>query len=174
MIIDTDSFAVRRLGEQRLDPSRTALVIVDMMNRFCDAEWLSGGDESRARYFERELKRITPNIQQVLKAFRESGGLVVHVVCARWTEDARESVPYQRGRDYGMFDSEAMSVIDALAPVSGEILIRKVCSSAFTGTGLDYMLKNAGIEHVVLSGQYGNACVFYSLIQSRGSLWLAT
>ncbi len=49
----------------------------------------------------------------------------------------------------------------------GEVVIRKVGSSAFTGTGLDFLLRNAGIEYVVLSGQYGNACVFYALIQSR-------
>jgi hypothetical protein len=29
------------------------------------------------------------------------------------------------------------------------------------------MLRNAGIENVVLGGQFGSACVFYSLIQSR-------
>ena len=35
------------------------------------------------------------------------------------------------------------------------------------GTGLEFLLRNAGIENVVLCGQYGNACVFYTLIQSR-------
>ena len=177
MIIDTDNFVVRRMGDDEgLDPARTALVIVDMMNRFCDAEWLSGGDAERARWFREELGRIVPNIQIALEAFRRSDGLVVHVVNAKWTEEGRETVPYQRGRDYGMFDTEAMSVIRQLAPKPGEIVIRKVASSAFTGTGLEFMLRNVGVQNVILSGQYGNACVFYSLIQSRefgfDNIWL--
>ena len=168
MIIDTDSFTVKRLGKgEGLDPAHAALVIVDMMNRFCDAEWLAGGDAARERWFRQELDRVIPNVLTALEVFRRHGGLVVHVVNAKWTEEGREAVPYQRGRDYGQFDSEAMSVIEPLAPRPGEILIRKVTSSAFTGTGLDFLLRNAGIERVVLSGQFGNACVFYSLIQSR-------
>ena len=69
-----------------------------------------------------------------------------------------------------------MSVIPELTPVPGEIVIRKVASSAFMGTGLDYMLRNAAIEHVAIAGQYGNACCFYSLIHSRetgfDNVWL--
>ncbi len=177
MIIDTDSFTVKRLGKgEGLDPAHAALVIVDMMNRFCDAEWLAGGDAARERWFRQELDRVIPNVLTALEVFRRHGGLVVHVVNAKWTEEGREAVPYQRGRDYGQFDSEAMSVIEPLAPRPGEILIRKVTSSAFTGTGLDFLLRNAGIERVVLSGQFGNACVFYSLIQSRefgfDNVWL--
>ena len=60
-----------------------------------------------------------------------------------------------------------MSVIDQLAPLPGEMLIRKTTGSVFTGTGLEYLLHQAGVENVVLCGQYGSACVFYSLIQSR-------
>ena len=168
MLIDTDQFKTRRLeAPDALPPDRSALIIVDMMNRFCDPEWLSQGSASGVRFFAAELPRIIPIIQQVLEAFRAAGGLVVHVVNARWTQEGREVVSYQRGRDYDLFDTEAMSVIDALAPRPDEILIRKVTSSAFTGTGLDFLLRNAGIEHVVLSGQYGSACVFYALIQSR-------
>lgn len=86
---------------------------------------------------------------------------------AKWTEEGREVVRYQRGRDYDLFDTNQMSVIDALKPQPGELQIRKVTSSAFTATGLEFMLRNAAIDNVVLTGQYGSACVFYSLIQSR-------
>jgi len=177
MLIDTDSFATRRIDPaRRLAPDRTALLIIDMMNRFCDAAWLAGGNAQRAEWFQEELARIIPNVQACLEAFREAGGLVVHVVNAKWTDGAKEAVPYQRGRDYDLFDTDAMSVIDQLAPRPGEIIVRKVASSAFTGTGLEFLLRNADIENIVLSGQYGDACVFYSLIQSREfgfeNLWL--
>jgi maleamate amidohydrolase len=168
MLIDTDQFVVRRITEQdRLPPDMTALIMVDMMRRFCDPQWLAGGNVTAAQWFGAELEGIIPNLRRLLHRFRETGALVVHVVNAKWTVEGRDVVPYQRGRDYDLFDTPAMSVVDALAPRPGEIVVRKVASSAFTGTGLEFLLRNAGIEHVVLTGQYGSACVFYTLIQSR-------
>ena len=168
MLIDTTQFKANHLAEDAvLPPEKTALIIVDMMRRFCDPAWLSGGNAESERWFTSELQSVIPNLRAILDAFRVAGGLVVHVVNAKWTKEAREAVPYQRGRDYDYFDSQAMSVIDELAPQREEIIVRKLTSSAFTGTGLDYMLNNAGIRNVVLTGQYGGACVFYSLIQSR-------
>jgi maleamate amidohydrolase len=176
-MVDLSVFHTKRLGEgDVLPPDKTALIIVDMMNRFCDVQWMSHGNEERAQWVAAELAVIIPNIRKVLDAFRKAGGLIVHVVNARWTKDGRDVVKYQRGRDYDFFDTPAMSVIEELRPQRGEIIVRKVTSSAFTGTGLDFMLNNAGIENVVLSGQYGSACVFYSLIQSRefgfSNVWL--
>jgi nicotinamidase-related amidase len=168
MIIDTDDFHMKTIQVgARLDASKSALVIIDMMNRFCDAKWLANGDENKEQWFEDGLDKIIPNLQLVLEDFRACGGLVVHVVNAKWTESGRDVVPYQRGRDYELFDSQPMSVIKPLAPKQGEVVIRKVASSAFTGTGLEFILRNAGIESVILGGQYGGACVLYSLIQSR-------
>ncbi|MDA0746728.1 MAG: cysteine hydrolase [bacterium] len=168
MVIDTDALTLRHLDPQATLPAqKTALVIIDMMERFCDPSWLAGGNESRAQWFQAELDAVIPNLRTTLDAFRSQNALIVHVVNAKWTETGREVVPYQRDRDYELFDSDPMSVIAPLAPRPGEIIVRKVASSAFTGTGLDFLLRNAGIEHLVLSGQYGNACVFYTLIQGR-------
>jgi nicotinamidase-related amidase len=166
--VDLRAFQKRRIGkDETLAADKTALIIIDMMNRFCDPKWMSGGDPAGAKRVAAKLAGIIPSIQSALESFRQAGGLVVHVVNAKWTESGREVVKYQRGRDYGLFDSREMSVIDELKPREDEIIIRKVASSAFTGTGLDFLLNNAGIENVVLAGQFGTACVFYSLIQSR-------
>lgn len=168
MNINTDDFQVRRIeAGVKIEAPKSALVIVDMMNRFCDAKWLANGDEGKEQWFEDNLDSIIPNLQLVLEDFRACGGLVIHVVNARWTESGRDVVSYQRGRDYDLFDSQPMSVIGPLAPKPGEVVIRKVASSAFTGTGLEFILRNAGIESILLCGQYGGACVLYTLIQGR-------
>ena len=150
-----------------LEPRRSALVIIDMINRFCDPGWLSPNDPKREAWLQSELEGVIGGVRKALEGFRKTNGLVIHVVNARWTLDGRDVVPYQRGRDYELFDTHAMSAIDELAPIAGEVTVRKVASSAFTGTGLDFLLNNAGIQNVVLCGLSGNACVFYSLIQSR-------
>jgi len=168
MLIDTAQFVTRRLGQgERLPADKTALVIIDMMRQFCDPRWLAGGDTDKESYLAGRIAAVVPSIRLALDAFRAAEALVAHVVNARWTHDARDVVPYQRGRDYGLFDEPRMAVIDELAPLPGEVVVRKVASSAFTGTGLDFILRNARIENVVLSGTWGSACVFYSLIQSR-------
>ena len=168
MLIDTDAFVTQRIGEDEvLEPEKTALVIIDMMNRFCNPVWLAQGNHQKAEWFARELDYVIPNVTDALHMFREAGALIVHAVCARWTLDARDAPLHMRDRDYDLFDSPAMSVIDQLAPLPGELLVRKTTGSVFTGTGLEYLLHNAGIENLVLCGQYGSACVFYSLIQSR-------
>ena len=168
MLIDMDQFKVRRIEPGcELNARQTALVIVDMMERFCEATWLAQGNAERLRFYEREFDRIIPVIGTTLEAFRSADALVVHVVNARWTHDGRDVVPYQRDRDYDLFDSAAMSVIEPLAPRSGEVVVRKVASSAFTGTGLEFILRNAEIRNLAICGQYGDACCFYTLIQSR-------
>ena len=168
MLIDTDSFVTQRIAEDEiLEPEKTALIIIDMMNRFCNPVWLAQGNHQKAEWFARELDYVIPNVTDALHMFRAAGALVVHAVCARWTLDKRDAPLHMQERDYDLFDSPAMSVIDQLAPLPGELLVRKVTGSVFTGTGLEYLLHNAGIENLVLCGQYGSACVFYSLIQSR-------
>ena len=168
MLIDTDTFVTQRIAEDEvLEPEKTALVIIDMMNRFCNPVWLAQGNHQKAEWFARELDYVIPNVTDALHMFRAAGALVVHAVCARWTLDKRDAPLHMRERDYDLFDSPAMSVIDQLAPLPGELLVRKTTGSVFTGTGLEYLLHNAGIENLVLCGQYGSACVFYSLIQSR-------
>ncbi len=168
MLIDTNDFVTLRIAENEvLEPDKTALIIIDMMNRFCNPVWLAQGNRHAKEWFAQELSYVIPNVTDALHRFRAAGALVVHAVCARWTLDKRDAPLHMQARDYDLFDSPAMSVIDQLAPLPGEMLVRKTTGSVFTGTGLEYLLHNAGIENLVLCGQYGSACVFYSLIQSR-------
>lgn len=174
MLIDTGHFRTIHLSESdRLPADKSALIIVDMSNRFCDPVWMSKNiptgetQQERGKWFAVELPVVIEGAKVALDAFRSVHAMVVHVITGRLTAEGRELVPYMRERDYDLADTEAMSVIESLAPLNGEVLIRKPASSSFTGTGLDYLLHNAGIEHIVLAGQFGDACVFYTLIQSR-------
>ena len=136
MLIDTDDFVTQRIAEDEiLEPEKTALIIIDMMNRFCNPVWLAQGNHQKAEWFARELDYAIPNVTQALHMFRAAGALVVHAVCARWTLDKRDAPLHMRERDYDLFDTPAMSVIDQLAPLPGELLVRKTTGSVFTGTG---------------------------------------
>ena len=100
VLLDTSELKPRRIPPNtRLEPKQSALVIVDMMNRFCDPGWLSGRDREKSDWLQRELEGVIGGIKRALDAFRRADGLVVHVVNAKWTADGREAVPYERGRD---------------------------------------------------------------------------
>lgn len=92
------------------------------------------------------------NLKLALEAFRSAAATVIHVVVGKWTDDGRDLVGYMRDRDYDQVGSPSMSVVDDLPPRSGEIVIQKPASCSFTGTGLDYLLRNAGVRNVTVHG----------------------
>lgn len=162
------SGAVQRISSlETLPAKQTALIIVDMIKRFCDSAWCARGDADRQAWIAGQLQAVTRNIRRMLDAFRKERALVVHVVHGKWTVEDREVPGYSRGREYDLFGTADMSVIDELAPIPGEMVVPKVAGSSFIGTGLEYFLRNAGIENLVLCGQQGDACVLYTTIGGR-------
>jgi nicotinamidase-related amidase len=61
----------------------------------------------------------------------------------------RYSVPGTRGHDF----------VAELAPLPGELVVRKYRSSAFFGTNLDLLLRSNGIKTVVIGGCTTEGCV---------------
>ncbi|MGQ0568569.1 MAG: cysteine hydrolase family protein [Armatimonadota bacterium] len=51
------------------------------------------------------------------------------------------------------------AIIPPLAPRSDEIVLNKVTRSAFSSTGIDQILRNLGVEGLVMTGVATNACV---------------
>ena len=50
MLIDTDDFVTQRIAEDEiLEPEKTALIIIDMMNRFCNPVWLAQGNHQKLK-----------------------------------------------------------------------------------------------------------------------------
>jgi nicotinamidase-related amidase len=78
---------------------------------------------------------------------------VIHVRTAGRLPDGRDLSRKTRGQGItagrGSVDTELMP---AVAPRPDEIVLDKPASGAFTGTGLDELLRNLGIAHVILGG----------------------
>ena len=55
--------------------------------------------------------------------------------------------------------SEWGDFIPDVKPLPGEIVMTKTCSSAFTGTMLNQVLRNLGIKEVIIVGFYTDQCV---------------
>lgn len=131
--------------EFEFDVAHTALVIIDMQRDFIEPGGFGetlGNDVSL-------LEAIVPACQAALAAWRGAGGWVVHTREAH-KPDLSDCPPAKRNRgnprlrigDAGpmgrilVAGEPGNQIIDALAPVAGELVIDKPGKGAFYATGL--------------------------------------
>ncbi len=154
------------LPEVRLKHGNTALLIVDM--QYLDAHKDYGmflnarrkGVEQALQYYRDRLEVIVPNIARLQQAFRMRGMEVIQTKIASLTLDGRER---SRGhRDKGIFapkGSKDAEILEELNPLENEIVLPKTASGVFNSTAIDQILRNLGIENLVITGVVTNNCV---------------
>ncbi|HZP41859.1 MAG TPA: isochorismatase family cysteine hydrolase [Candidatus Binatia bacterium] len=163
--------------EFTLAPARTALVLIDM--QYLDAHPDYGlGKVLRERYPEaagyfcdRLAKTVIPNQRRLLAAFRDARLRIVHLTVGAHLPDNSDFVPLRREADerveretgkkpvcYPMGTFEH-GILPEVAPRPGELVLNKVSRSAFTSTGLDQILRNMGVDHLLVTGVMTNSCV---------------
>src|SRR6266513_2409852 len=151
-----------------LDWARTALVIIDMQRDFMEP----GGFGETLGNDVSQLARAVKPIAAVLGAARDSGMLVVHTREGHLPDmsDAppakiERGAPSMRIGDPGpmgriLIRGEAgHDIISELYPVAGEPVIDKPGKGAFYATDLDALLRNFGIQHLLVAGVTTEVCV---------------
>ena len=152
-----------------LDPSHTALLIVDMQRDFCCA----GGSFDRLGVDLSMYPPVIDRIGGLLEGARQSRVLPVFIQMTVLPNRASES-PAQirfnlRLHDghhgqaeplaYTLDGSEGQRFVPGLEPQDGELIVKKYRSSAFWGTNLALLLRSNGIKSVVVSGCTTEGCV---------------
>jgi nicotinamidase-related amidase len=162
--------------EFRFELATTALVIIDMQRDFIEP---GGFGESLGNNVAL-LSAIVPACQSVLAAWRRAGGLVVHTREAH-QGDLSDCPPAKRDRGHPRLrigDPGPMGriliagepgnqIIDALAPVDGEIVIDKPGKGAFYATPLQALLQARGIRQLVFMGVTTEVCVQTSMREAN-------
>lgn len=159
-----------------VDWMRAALLAIDMQNYGCSLEAGLGPmlserhPEIAAYYLPRVTDTVVPNARRLLEAFRAADRRVVFTRHGPLLADGSDMVARRRRRDReslastgtpalwhrGTFEHE---VVAALAPVAGELVIDKNTSSAFSSTGIEWLLRNMDVETLVLVGMATDMCV---------------
>jgi len=154
----------------RLQPGKTALVVVDMQRAFLDP-----GEAMEVP----PARDIVPQIQALLDLFR---GKRLPVVFTEFTYS--EAVPVLVGllhpehrraapgaqRGFGRPSSSCLAgepnvrVVPELAPQPGELVMTKHYYDGFNGTALDAALRVRGVTHLVLTGTMTDICVLGTVI----------
>jgi nicotinamidase-related amidase len=135
--------------EVRVNPTRTALVVVDMQNDFVT----EGGS-----LVVPDAESTIPAIGTLLELARAYGMRVV------FTQDShRDGDPEWRiWPEHAREDSWGWQIVEALAPREDETVIRKVRYDGFYGTSLDHLLRLWGVSTLVICGTVANICVHYT------------
>jgi ureidoacrylate peracid hydrolase len=141
------AFSERRTGKRlRLDPSRAAILVVDMLNEFLEP----GGEMVLL-----EGRRVIEPLNRLLVEGRRLGMKVVWV-CDEHPEEDRE---FDKRVRHCLRGSWGARIIDALAVDPGEYRVPKRRYSGFFGTDLDLRLREWGIGQVIVTGVVTNICV---------------
>jgi len=154
--------------ELRITPEATAVVVVDAQTMACDpARGLgkltdTSSQPSRA-YYDR-VKQAIPNIQKLLGAAREANVLVTFVRTVAQTTDGRDLSPTVRALGVvPLLGSRDAEILPDLAPQLGEPVLNKLGAGILAGSGLDEMLRNVGINVVILVGVSYNGAIEASI-----------
>jgi ureidoacrylate peracid hydrolase len=150
-------------------PKKTALLFIDVQNYNALPEggcYRSQGlapveAEEKYGYFFESLNRVAlPNMQRLQMACRRKRIEVLYTVIESLTADGRD-----RSLDYKITgfnvpkDSPDARVMDAIKPVHDEMVFSKTSSSVFISTNIHYVLRNLGIDFLVVSGLLTDQCI---------------
>lgn len=158
------------LPEIKLNPAKTALLIVDMQNEFVlkdfgeALEFKEAGEWDRwIPFHERLDKTVIPNTIRLLNFFRDNKMTVSfgRIACLR--EDGEDRSPVQKSEGWNNMlmpvNSFSAAMIKELEPFENEIVVNKTTDSVTTGTNYLTLLRFMEIETVVVTGIVTDQCV---------------
>lgn len=132
----------------QLKLGKSALLIVDMLNDFCK--------EGGCMVLPEGAEAVEP-IQRLIAAYHEKGLPVIYINdchrAGKYDKEFEKRIPHCVEGTWGA------AVIDELAPAPEDYCIPKRRFSGFYQTDLDLVLRELGVDNVVVTGVVTNICV---------------
>jgi nicotinamidase-related amidase len=132
-----------------LDPATTALIVVDMQNDFVS----EGGS-----LVVPDAAATIPAIAQLLERARAAALPVVFSQDTHGDGDPEFAI----WPAHAVEGTHGWEIVEALHPLPGDTVLRKPRYDAFYGTPLDHLLRQWGVETLVICGTVANICVHYT------------
>jgi nicotinamidase-related amidase len=145
--------------QRAVEPDRTALLVIDLQKGGYNADKIAA-EPQHAYLFERIREVVIPNGQKLLAACRAAGVEVIYTVVESLTLDGRDrSLDYKVSGIFFPKGAWQAEMLDELKPLPNEIVIPKTSSSLFNSTNFEYVLRNLGVEYVMVMGIVTDQCV---------------
>lgn len=137
---------------KQIDPRKSAVVVVDVSNDFVYEGGVIAGAGGPA-YMSSAQRTLGP-LTRLLEAARRSGATVIYTTDTHGPDDyeLRKWPPHSMR---GTWNSE---ICPAIAPQPGDVTLEKTTYSGFVSTELDKVLRERGIETLIITGLTTDCC----------------
>ena len=162
------------LPDFEVKPKKTAVLLIDMQKLVSSETLLhealrEGLPEQEVREalkeYDERVKRVVRNARRILDACRKRGFDIVHIKLGAQTRDPRHTAKINRKAGFIVpIDAEIGKFFEEVGPVKGELVFSKTNGGAFTGTNLDFVLRNMDIESIVIMGFLTDQCVLATAV----------
>lgn len=174
------------MGEIKINPKKTALLIIDMQHVFITRPELKNPTEEELKqakrwepFYNTIDEIVVPNNQRLLEAFRERKMEICFAKIQCQKKNGSDRSLDQKATGYNELllppGTPSAEIIPELTPMDDEIVVTKTTDSALTGTSLRLWLNNMGIDTVVVTGVLTDQCVsgtVRSLADESFKVWL--
>lgn len=145
---------------QPIRAERTALLVIDAQNWVMDEP----NRQPRPEFYEDARGGVIPNLRRLIDLCRKTRIEVVYTVMENATRDGRDrSLDYKLSNFFIPKGSWDAQVIDALAPGEDEMVIPKTSSSLLNSTNFEYLMRNIGIDTIIVTGFLTDQCCDHTI-----------
>ncbi|WP_338603415.1 isochorismatase family cysteine hydrolase [Sulfolobus tengchongensis] len=136
-------------NEVILDPTNTALIIVDMQNDFV---------RKNGKLVVPTAENTIPFIKELVNKARNAGVLIVY------TQDwhMKDDPEFKIWGEHALAGTWGAEIVEELKPEKEDFIVKKYRYDAFFETSLDYILRVKNIKNTVITGTVANICVLHT------------
>lgn len=155
---ENDIYRKQNFGNASGIGKHSALILVDFVNGFVDAQQFGGPHIAAA------VESTIP----LLAAFRQAGLPVVHTRVVFADDGANKNVFCVKVPPLLQLTEHAngSQIVPQLTPIKGELVLRKTSASAFFSTGLSEWLHLRGVDTAVIVGCTTSGCIRATVVDA--------
>lgn len=149
-----------------IKPDRAVLVIIDMQYLDAHPEYGIGAKAHAAGigevfdFYWTAVETALVNQRRLLDAAHAAGLDVIYTRIATQTPDARDVGRQHHNVNLAVpKNSKEAEILAEIAPAENDIVLSKTSSSPFNSTAIDQLLRNLGVDTLLVCGVVTNGCV---------------